>query len=178
ASGDLAVGAVTSAALAGAVLGDQTGYRFGAFGRTRITSYISARPKRAALFSRAQGFTARWGGPGVFLSRWLISPLGPYVNFASGITRQSWTGFTLWAILGEIIWVLLYVGLGFTFAQNIDAVAEIAADMSGIIAGGTLTIGLGLWLRRVLRDHRLTKPDENTVKNPEENNVQRPDHPH
>jgi len=153
ASGDLPLIATTSAALSGAILGDQTGYRLGYSGRHKIERFITPHQKRAALFAHAQAFTARWGGLGVFFSRWLASPLGPYVNFASGITRQRWFNFTLWAIMGEIIWVTLYLGLGFTFAQNINAIAEIAADISGIIAGGIVTLALGLWLRHVLRDH-------------------------
>ena len=42
-----------------------------------------------------------WGGAGVFFSRWLVTPLGPWINLASGAAAYSWLRFTLWDFLGE-----------------------------------------------------------------------------
>lgn len=158
ASGDLPLSSTAIAALAGAILGDQTGYGLGRFGSAPVDKHLATRPKSAALFTRAQEFTSKWGGLGVYFSRWLVSPLGPYVNFASGLTRHRWAGFTFWGVLGEMTWVTLYIGLGFTFAQNIGAVAEIAADISGVLAAGLVTVALGLWLRHVLHVHATKIP--------------------
>lgn len=159
ASGDLIGWQAASAAFAGAVLGDQTGYRLGLAGGRRLSGYLATRPKRAALMAQARALTDRWGGPGVFLSRWLVSPLGPYVNFAGGVTGLGWMRFTAWGAAGEAVWVMLYIGLGYAFASNITAVAEFAGDASGMIAAAVVTLGLGLWLRRALKSrHRTQAP--------------------
>ena len=152
ASGDLALTGAALAALAGALLGDQLGFALGRSGQSRLDRLIAAHPKRAAILARATALLRRRGGAGVFLSRWLFSPLGPYVNFAAGAAGLGWVRFTAWAAAGETIWVSLYTGLGYAFADNLAAVAEFASDISGLLAGLALMGGTGLWLARALRD--------------------------
>ncbi len=152
ASGDL--GAVSTAALAfaGAVAGDHLGY---AIGRRGSGLLHRLRPKPRAMIAKARGLLDRHGGAAVFLSRWLFSPLGPYVNLVTGAAPMPWLRFALWDALGEGVWVALYLGLGYAFGSQIEAVAELAANFSGILAAGAVALGLGLWLRALLRaDHR------------------------
>ncbi|MFP4275423.1 MAG: hypothetical protein ACLFRU_10395 [Paracoccaceae bacterium] len=47
--------------------------------------------------------------------------------------------------------VAVYVGLGRAFAENLGTVAELASDISGLLAGAVVAVGLGLWLRATLR---------------------------
>ena len=148
ASGDLAGPATWVTAYLGAVLGDQAGFRIGALGAERLGG------KAAALAERARALAGRWGGPGVFLSRWLFSPLGPYMNFVTGASGMGWLRFSLWGAAGEAVWVTLYIGLGYGFAAQIEAVAEIAGNLSGVLAAGAVTLALGLWLRAALRADR------------------------
>lgn len=157
ASGDLALWATGSAALSGAIAGDQTGFFAGRYGSHHLAPSFTRNRKRAKLISRARRLTDRYGGPGIFLSRWLVSPLGPYANFVTGATQYQWHRFTLWGISGELVWVVLYTSLGYLFAANIDVVADLAADVSGLAAAGALTIGIGLYLiHAVRRAHRRT----------------------
>ena len=88
----------------------------------------------------------KWGGASVFFSCWLVAPLGPYVNYVSGLTRFIWLRFALWGIAGEVVWVSLYVGLGFTFADNITLIASMLSNASGFITAMGVAIGLGIWL--------------------------------
>ena len=143
AGGDLSLIMISTAAFGGAIIGDQVGYAIGRRGGDWIAKMAAKNPKRAALFERARAFTQKYGGPGVFLSRWLVSPLGPYVNFLSGATRVNWATFTLWDIAGEAVWVTVYVGLGFVFAGQIEAVGQILGNLSGVLAAGFVTLGLG-----------------------------------
>jgi membrane protein DedA with SNARE-associated domain len=96
----------------------------------------------------------RSGGLGVFFSTWLTAPLGPWVNFIAGATGLSWVRFTFWDILGETIWVSLYVGLGFVFASQIGTVAEVMGNVIGLIAAATVAIAMVLWIRSVLRQQK------------------------
>lgn len=157
ASGDLALSTTSLAAYAGALGGDQLGYLIGRRGAGALDRWTAVQPARAALFDKARALTGRWGGAGIFFTRWLISPLGPYVNLAGGAAGLGWIRFTAWGAAGEAVWVVLYIGLGYGFASNIDAVAQIAGDASGLIAGGVVTIGLGLWLRATLMSHKIKK---------------------
>ena len=146
ASDDLSLATVAPAALAGALIGDQAGFAIGRRGGAALTSRLSARPGPAKLLVDARAFLDRWGGAGVFLSRWLFSPLGPYVNFLAAGLGMSWFSFTLWASLGEAVWVGVYVGLGYAFSDQLSALAGALSSASGALAAGALTIGLGYLL--------------------------------
>lgn len=154
ASGDLQLSSTALLAYAGAIGGDQTGYLIGRVGGDALRGWTARRTVRVAMLNKAVVFTGRWGGAGVFLSRWLFSPLGPYVNLAGGAMGMGWGRFTVWGALGEALWVALYTGLGYVFAANIGVVAEFAGDASGLIASGVVTAGLGIWLHAKVRRAR------------------------
>lgn len=145
ASGDLSLSGTAAAAYTGAVVGDQTGFAIGRRGSGLVDRMSASDSRRAALLERARKFADVWGRAGVFLSRWLFSPLGPYVNFIAGATGLNWLVFTLAAATGEIIWVSTYTGLGFAFSNNIDMVADFASNISAMLAAALLATVLG-WL--------------------------------
>ena len=146
ASGDLVLWQVIGAALTGAVAGDQLGYRIGWVGGNGLLTRLSTNPKSGALIGRAVDQMNRRGALGIFLTRWLFAPVGPWANFAAGATAFNYIRFTLWAIAGEVVWVGLYVLLGYGFAGNIEAASEMAGSALGILAGVAAMLGFGYWL--------------------------------
>jgi membrane protein DedA with SNARE-associated domain len=148
ASGDLSLVATAGAALAGAVIGDQVGYLGGRWGGAHFNSRLGS---RAAPIAKASALLATRGGIAVFLSRWLVSALGPYVNLAAGAAGLGWLHFTVWGVLGEVVWVAVYIGAGFAFSGNLAAASGMAFDLLGIVGAGVVAIGLGYWLLAVLR---------------------------
>ncbi|OWU83719.1 hypothetical protein ATO6_17855 [Oceanicola sp. 22II-s10i] len=153
-TGDLTLWATALAAFAGAVLGDQTGYVLARFGADRLDAFTATRPRRRALLDRARRMIEKRGGPGIFLSRWLVSPLGPYANFIAGLTRFPHLAFTLWGAAGEAVWVALYVGLGRLFAGQLDMAAEFAGDLSGLFAALAVMGVSAWWMTHSLRHRR------------------------
>jgi membrane protein DedA with SNARE-associated domain len=150
AAGDLVLWQAAAAALGGAVAGDQAGYQMGRLGQ-RLMAGRSLSPRRAALTEKAAAYLRDKGAWAVFFSRWLVSPLGPYVNFAGGAARLDWTGFTRAGIAGELVWVTIYVGLGAAFADDILALADLLGSASGLMAALAVAAVLGFWLRAALR---------------------------
>ncbi|MFZ7091927.1 DedA family protein [Primorskyibacter sp. 2E233] len=153
ASGDLNLLTATLSAFAGAVVGDQTGYLIGNKGGTPLVSRLQRRPKTADTVQRASRLLEQRGGIAVFLTRWLLSPLGPYVNLIGGAMGLGWQRFTFGSVSGEALWVSIYTGLGFVFAGQIAEVAQIASDLAGLLAAATVTIMLGTFLFRHRHDH-------------------------
>ncbi|WP_299350305.1 VTT domain-containing protein [uncultured Shimia sp.] len=137
-------------AFAGAVLGDQTGYFTGVAIHDRVQAFAQRHRRSAQLYRRAQDLTDTRGGPGVFFSRWLLSPLGPYVNLISGAADMTWARFTLWASLGKLVWVGLYCGLGFLFAHNLPKVARLLGGVTWALTGLAIVIVAAAiyWQRR------------------------------
>jgi membrane-associated protein len=146
ATGDLVLWQVMGAAISGAVLGDQVGYRVGYHGGNTFLNRLAANPSRGALLRRAMDLMDRRGAIGIFFTRWLFAPVGPWANFAAGASAFNYVRFTIWAIAGEIVWVSLYVLIGYSFAGNIEAASEMAGSALGILAGVAAMLGFGYWL--------------------------------
>lgn len=151
ASGDLSLAGSGGAAFAGAVAGDQTGYFAGRKGGAGLMQWLG---RRAAPLAKATDLLARRGGIAVFLTRWLISALGPYINLAAGAAGMPWAWFTLSGIAGEACWVGLYVGLGYSFTGNLTAASGMALNVLGFLGAGAVALGLGAWLVATLRADR------------------------
>ena len=75
----------------------------------------------------------------------------PWVNVASGIAGYPWPRFLLWDVLGELLWVILYVGIGYVFSNRVQAIAEILGNLTWLILGLLVTAILGWQLFRYVR---------------------------
>lgn len=153
AQGEMELWHVLAVGIVGAVLGDLVGYGLGRWGGRRLVRKISSRFGGDEKIVRAEQLTVRWGGAGIFLTRWLITPLGPWLNLTSGITCYPWKQFIVWVILGEIIWVALYVMVGKQFSDRVQDLADISGNLVWVIIGVLATVVLGWKLFQYLRDH-------------------------
>jgi len=154
ASGDLTLTGAAGAALSGAILGDQTGFGLGRAGGPALLARLGTRPSRAAALAKARHLLETRGPLAIFLTRWLFSPVGPWANFASGAGGLGWARFTAWGVLGEIVWVVLYTGVGWSFAGNLEAASDLLSSGLGVLGGLGAMVILGLWLRSVSRHHK------------------------
>jgi membrane protein DedA with SNARE-associated domain len=152
AGGELSISVVVLASYSGAVLGDQTGYTMARVARQRIDGILGRKAKAAQMMASARDKLVRRGGVTVFLTRWLMSPLGPYVNLTAGAAGFSWLRFSVASAAGELVWVLVYAGLGWAFATNIEMIAELSGNITAILAAGFVAYLLGRHLLRALRD--------------------------
>jgi membrane protein DedA with SNARE-associated domain len=149
--GEMKLWQVIAAASLGAVLGDQIGYGLSRWGGRRFVDRMGRRIGAQNKIKEAEALTKRWSGAGIFLSRWLITALGPWVNVASGIARYPWRRFLFWDVLGEVLWVALYVGLGYAFSNRVQYLAEILGNLGWVIVGLILAVILGWQLVRYVR---------------------------
>ena len=131
------------AALAGAVAGDTGSYLLGRFG----AAMLPARLQVAAGASSAARLFTRWGAWAVFVSRFALTPVALPVNLLAGSTRLAW-GLYLTAVLaGEALWVMLFGGLGYLFADRWEAISQLAGDLVGILLGVALVVAGGIAIR-------------------------------
>ncbi len=151
ASGDFTLWQVAGAAFAGAVLGDHVGFLAGRIGGGPILGWARRSPKRAAAVERAAAYVRARGLVAVYFTRWLLSPLGPYVNLAGGAAGLAQWRFTLADLAGEATWVAVYTGLGYVFADRVSDLADLLGNASGMLAAGAVALLLGLRVLAVLR---------------------------
>ena len=135
-----------AAAAIGGSLGDQVGYWTGRKAGVPLLTHLRRDPARDKLLGRAVAIMESKGLLAVFLTRWLISPLGPWVNLTAGSTGYSWHRFTIAGIAGEAVWSGLYVGAGYAFAGNVAAATDMIGSLLGIIGGAAAVLALGYWL--------------------------------
>ena len=143
-----------------AVLGDQVGYALGRWGGQRLLARLKRRKDGEAKVAQAQRFAKRWGGAGIFFSRWLLTPLGPWLNLTSGIAAYPWSRFLCWDVLGELLWVIAYVMLGQFFSDRIQALVEILGNLGWVIVGLIATLILSLQLLRYLRPRKASSDEK------------------
>lgn len=151
AAGDLVLWQTLVAAVGGGVAGDQFGYWAGRKLGTPLMARLRNDPTRDKLLGKAVALMETRGLLAVFLSRWLFSPLGPWVNLTAGSTGYGWSQFTLAVIAGEAVWAGLYIGMGYGFAGNIEAASDMLGSVLGILAGGAAVIILGFWIRSAMK---------------------------
>jgi len=154
--GEMKLWEVIAVASVAAVLGDQIGYGLSRWGGRRLINRISRKLGAETNIQQAEALTKRWSGAGIFLSRWLVTAFGPWVNVASGIAAYPWRRFLLWDVLGEVLWVILYVGIGYTFSNRVQTIAEILGNLSWVIVGLIVTVILGWKLMRIFAPEATT----------------------
>lgn len=125
--------------------GDIAAYRLGQLGGSYLAALSQRGPKVAALMARAHALAERHGPLAVLLTRWPLSTLGPYVNLAAGATGLNWRAFMAFCIAGELVWVSLYLGLGyFGRSQLEDTIA--GASRATLIGGGAALAAVLVWV--------------------------------
>lgn len=57
-------------------------------------------------------------------------------------------------MLGEVVWVGIYLGLGYGFIGNLEAASDMAFSLLGFVTAAALALGLGAWLIASMRTDR------------------------
>ena len=96
-----------------------------------------------------------WGGSGIFITRWLLSPLGPWINLASGTAGYPWHRFLLWDTLGEITGATVFISLGWFFSDRVMSLYGVLGDLTWAIAALLAAAVFGYLLLTYLRRARV-----------------------
>lgn len=135
AQGELSFWPVVAAGSAGAVIGDQIGYAFGRYGGRPLLAAVTRRIGGADKVEQAEAYSRKWAGWGIFFSRWLIGPLGPWINVTSGLTEYPWARFLALDVAGEVLWLVIYVSLGRAFSDQVQTIASLLGNLTWVIVG-------------------------------------------
>lgn len=137
-----------------AILGDgihyYLGYRFGYLLFDKLFTKINLQSSQS---NKLTIFLKRRGAWLIFVTRWLLTPLGIPVNFLAGINHYSFKSFIFWVILGEILWASIYTYLGHFFGTNWVSISEYINNapylfVSLFIGGICLYYGLKLFINQ------------------------------
>jgi membrane-associated protein len=159
--GDMNLWPVLALSAAGAILGDNLGYALGRWGGRSLSRRMSRFIGGEKRLKEAEQWLNEREGMVIFLSRWLVTPLAPVINITCGITGYSWPRFLLYDVLGEVLWVVLYILLGRLFSDRVQEMSELLGDFVWMIVGLLFVAVLG-W--KILKYFRSATPDESKEK--------------
>ena len=151
AQGEMELGSLIAVLMSGSIIGDNLGFALGRWGGKRLVRRLTLRFGVHDKFVKAEEVSRKWGASGIFFTRWLVSSLAPFVNVTCGLTEFPWPRFLFWEVLGQALWVSIYVSLGYFFSDRVQDVGEFVGDLSGAITGAALTLLLGWILVRQLK---------------------------
>jgi membrane-associated protein len=149
--GDMKLWPVLLVSSAGAIIGDNIGYTLGRWGGHRLNKRIAGLMGGVERYKQAKTRFKKREGVAIFLTRWLLTPLGPIVNLMAGLTNYSWPRFLIYDILGEALWVTLYVLLGKFFSDSVQELSALLGDFTWMIVALLVVAIIGWKLFSYLR---------------------------
>ncbi|MBI3533273.1 MAG: DedA family protein [Burkholderiales bacterium] len=130
--------------LMAAVLGDQCNYSIGRYFGPKVFKWESSRLFNKRAFDQAHAFYETYGGITIILARFMpfIRTFAPFVG---GVAEMSRIKFTLYNVVGALIWVLGICTAGYF----LGSLPWVKANLEKIIWGMILIPGLiviyGTW---------------------------------
>jgi membrane protein DedA with SNARE-associated domain len=145
----------------GAIMGGQAGYCIGRFGGRpfvlRWGRYAFITPDR---LGRAERFFEQHGGRAVFLARF-ITGLRVFGALVAGMSRMSWTKFTIYSVLGGVLWATAAVALGYFLWASIGLVEHWIGRIFLLLAVAVALVVILRWsYRKATRTGRHVNPKE------------------
>ena len=131
------------------MLGDSGSYCLGRCGG----ALVLRRVERWPVWHRAQATFERRGGLVIFFTRFMFTPLALPTNLVAGSSRYTYGRFLALDALGELIWISVYGGLGYTFADQWETLSELANSLAGLLVG-LLALAVGVMLAHRARQRR------------------------
>jgi membrane-associated protein len=123
------------------VVGDCLSYSLGYYARDHVLRRFSG----SQHWTQAEKSFQSWGGMSVFLTRFLITGIAAPVNLIAGTGSFPFKHFLLYDVLGEVIWIFGYGGLGYLFGTQWEVVSDFISNFGGF-ALGLVILGIGIWL--------------------------------
>jgi|WetSurMetagenome_2_1015567.scaffolds.fasta_scaffold248834_1 membrane-associated protein len=131
------------ACVAGAVLADSSEYLLGRF----AGQWFERRFGQSLVWQSGLATFNRQGGWAILLTRFWITTLAPVVNLLAG-DRFSYRRFLAFDLTGELLWVLLYGGLGYLFGSEWELVSQFVSNFTGLSLGVVvLAAGIYFYLK-------------------------------
>jgi membrane-associated protein len=130
--------------LAGAILGDQCNYTIGRYFGPKVFQWEDSRFFNKNAFDKAHQFYEKHGGVTIILARFMPF-IRTFVPFVAGVAEMTRSKFSMYNVVGGVIWVVGLCLAGYFFGN----LPWVQANLSKIIWALILVPGLialfGAW---------------------------------
>ncbi len=136
----LAVGLLVVAA----VLGDQCNYSIGRFFGPKVFQWESSRFFNKRAFDQAHAFYEKYGGVTIITARFLPF-IRTFAPFVAGVAEMTRTKFTMFNVVGAVVWVVGIVTVGYVFGNIPWVKANLDKIIWAMIFIPGLLVLVGAW---------------------------------
>jgi len=133
--------------LAAAILGDQCNYSIGRYFGPKVFKWENSRLFNKAAFDRTHNFYERYGGITIILARFMPF-LRTFAPFVAGVAAMSRGKFSLYNVVGAVIWVLGICTAGYFLGSIPWVKANLDKIIWALILVPGLIVMLGAWKAR------------------------------
>ncbi|MHB8682478.1 MAG: DedA family protein [Acidimicrobiales bacterium] len=145
------VAAMVAVVIGCAIAGDSTGYEVGKIIGPWL---LERRPLRTNLgVHKAQELIARYGGPAVFLGRW-VALARAMIPGLSGMSGMRYRTFLTYNAIGGTVWGTTFVMLGYAAGKSFESVARRVGLYSLVVVGAVVLVIAAWVIRRKVRERR------------------------
>lgn len=123
-----------------ATVGDAASYGLARVGFAPFLSRLEGN----AAWRRAERAFGRRGVFAILLSRFLLTPLALPTNLIAAAARYPFGRYLSASLVGEAVWVVLFGGLGYLFAESWQSIGGFADDL-GLWLTGAAIVALGFY---------------------------------
>jgi membrane-associated protein len=122
-----------------AVLGDQCNYMIGRWCGPKVFGWEQSRWFNRHAFDQAHAFYERYGGMTIILVRFMPF-IRTFAPFVAGVAAMTHSTFTLYNVIGALIWVVGLSSLGYLFGnlpwvqQNLSLIIWAMILLPGLLA--------------------------------------------
>lgn len=126
--------------MAAAILGNTSNYWIGRWFGPRVFQWEGSRWFNRRALDQAHAFFERYGPSALTIARFM--PLvRTFVPFVAGVGAMRHATFQFWSALGGVLWVAIFVALGYFFGNIPVVKANLVLVMAGVIVISLLPIG-------------------------------------
>jgi membrane protein DedA with SNARE-associated domain len=137
------------------------GYSIGRFGGRTLVDKVG---KYVLLthrdLDRAEAWFARRGEPVVLFGRF-IPLLRSFVSFAAGLGEMALAKFTLFTVIGCVVWCAALCSLGYSLGSSYNHVLK-AFSFAGYVVGALAVIAVAFVVWHRVREYRRQRDLERT----------------
>jgi membrane-associated protein len=133
--------------LVAAILGDQTNYAIGRYFGPRVFQWENSRFFSRQGFEQAHAFYEKYGGITIILARFMPF-IRTFVPFVAGVSEMDRGKFTLFNVVGAVIWVVGLTLVGYLFGNLPFVQTHLSKIIWALIILPGLIAVFGAWRAR------------------------------
>jgi len=133
--------------LAAAILGDQTNYTIGRYFGPKVFQWEDSRFFSRQGFDQAHAFYEKYGGITIILARFMPF-IRTFVPFVAGVAEMDRRKFTLYNVVGAVIWVVGLTLAGYLFGNLPFVQTHLSKIIWALIIVPGLIAMFGAWKAR------------------------------